>query len=59
MNALNVSLVDALMAALNDAYEDGTRVLILLGNGKNFSAGLIYQILKAHQRAICVAVRAV
>ncbi|HEX5129510.1 MAG TPA: enoyl-CoA hydratase/isomerase family protein [Usitatibacter sp.] len=39
MNALSASLVDALLTAVNAACEDGTRLLVLRGNGKNFSAG--------------------
>jgi len=39
MNALSSSLVEALLAAVNTAYRDGTRLLVLKGNGKNFSAG--------------------
>jgi len=39
MNALSATLVEALLAAVNAAYTDGTRLLVLRGNGKNFSAG--------------------
>ena len=39
MNALSAPLVDALLAAVSAAYADGTRLLVLRGNGKNFSAG--------------------
>lgn len=39
MNALSAPLVDALLAAINAAYADGTRLVVLRGNGKNFSAG--------------------
>jgi len=39
MNALSATLVEALLAAVNAAYKDGTRLLVLRGNGKNFSAG--------------------
>ena len=39
MNALSASLVDALLAAVEAAHGDGTRLLVLRGNGKNFSAG--------------------
>jgi len=39
MNALSASLVDALLAQVNAAYSDGTRLLVLSGAGKNFSAG--------------------
>lgn len=39
LNALDESLVDALLAALNDAARDGTRLLTLSGAGRNFSAG--------------------
>ena len=39
MNALSASLVEALIAAVDAACRDGTRLLVLRGNGKNFSAG--------------------
>jgi enoyl-CoA hydratase len=39
MNALSASLVEALLAQVNAAYRDGTRLLVLRGNGRNFSAG--------------------
>ena len=39
VNALSAPLVDALLDAVNAAYGDGTRLLVLRGNGKNFSAG--------------------
>lgn len=39
MNALSATLVDALLAAVNSACSDGTRLVILRGNGRNFSAG--------------------
>lgn len=39
MNALSAPLVDALLAQVDAAYGDGTRLLVLRGNGKNFSAG--------------------
>ena len=39
MNALSASLVEALHGAVNTAYEDGTRLLVLRGHGRNFSAG--------------------
>ena len=39
MNALSASLVEALLAAVNAAYTAGTRLLVLRGAGKNFSAG--------------------
>jgi enoyl-CoA hydratase/carnithine racemase len=39
MNALSATLVEALLAAVNAAYTDGTRLLVLRGNGRNFSAG--------------------
>ena len=39
MNALSASLVEALLAEVNSAYTDGTRLLVLRGNGRNFSAG--------------------
>ena len=39
MNALSASLVDALIVALWQARADGTRLIVLRGNGRNFSAG--------------------
>lgn len=39
MNALSASLVEALLAEVDAAYRDGTRLLVLRGNGRNFSAG--------------------
>jgi enoyl-CoA hydratase len=39
MNALSAELVDALIAAVDAAHEDGTRLLVFRGEGKNFSAG--------------------
>lgn len=39
MNALDAQLVEALLEVVTCAYTDGTRVLVLRGNGRNFSAG--------------------
>ena len=39
MNALSATLVEALLAEVENACRDGTRLLVLRGNGKNFSAG--------------------
>ncbi len=39
MNALSGALVDALLAALEQAHGDGTRLVVFRGEGKNFSAG--------------------
>lgn len=39
MNALSASLIEALHAVVDAAYRDGTRLMVLRGNGKNFSAG--------------------
>lgn len=38
-NALDAPLVDALLAAVDSATLDGTRLLVLEGEGRNFSAG--------------------
>ena len=38
-NALDAGLVDALAAAVAAAHHDGTRLLVLKGNGRNFCAG--------------------
>ncbi|MDB5825165.1 MAG: enoyl-CoA hydratase/isomerase family protein [Herminiimonas sp.] len=39
MNALNGELVDALLQVVEHAAGNGTRLLVLKGSGKNFSAG--------------------
>jgi enoyl-CoA hydratase/carnithine racemase len=39
MNALCASLVEALLAAIEPAQAEGVRLLVLRGNGRNFSAG--------------------
>jgi enoyl-CoA hydratase/carnithine racemase len=39
MNALSATLVETLLAEVTAAYRDGTRLLVLRGNGKCFSAG--------------------
>jgi len=39
MNALSATLVEALLAQVEAAGRDGTRLLVLRGNGKNMSAG--------------------
>lgn len=38
-NALSADLVEALLATLAEAHRDGTRLLVISGAGKNFSAG--------------------
>jgi enoyl-CoA hydratase/carnithine racemase len=38
-NALNADLADALGAAVEAAHHDGTRLLVLKGNGRHFCAG--------------------
>ncbi|MGB8435178.1 MAG: enoyl-CoA hydratase/isomerase family protein, partial [Burkholderiales bacterium] len=38
-NALSPDLVEALHASVNEAYRDGTRLLVLSGNGQHFCAG--------------------
>lgn len=38
-NALSAALVDALLDAVQSAHADGTRLLVLRGEGANFSAG--------------------
>ena len=38
-NALSAPLVDALAAAVDAAHHDGTRLLVLKGNGRHFCAG--------------------
>jgi enoyl-CoA hydratase len=39
MNALSPTLVEALLSEVRRAHSDGTRLLVLRGNGRNFSAG--------------------
>ena len=39
MNALSAGLVEALLECVEAAYGDGTRLLVLRGSGRNFSAG--------------------
>ena len=39
MNALSAELVEALLSAVQGACRDGTRLLVLSGEGANFSAG--------------------
>ena len=39
MNALSAGLVDALIAAVDEAHGDGTRLVVFRGEGRNFSAG--------------------
>ena len=39
MNALSAELVDALIAALDEAEAQGAKLIVLKGEGKNFSAG--------------------
>ncbi|MGY6273278.1 enoyl-CoA hydratase/isomerase family protein [Achromobacter denitrificans] len=39
MNALSAELVEALIAALDEAEADGAALIVLKGEGKNFSAG--------------------
>jgi enoyl-CoA hydratase/carnithine racemase len=38
-NALDAALVDALLGAVSAAHHDGTRLLAIEGEGRNFSAG--------------------
>jgi enoyl-CoA hydratase/carnithine racemase len=39
MNALSGTLVDALLEVVQAAHDDGTRLVVFRGNGRNFSAG--------------------
>ena len=45
-NALSAELVDALLAAVSAASRDGTRLLVLRGDGKNFCAGFDFSDLE-------------
>lgn len=38
-NALSAALVERLLAAVREAYKDGTQTLVFKGEGKNFCAG--------------------
>ncbi len=42
-NALDAALVEALAAAVDAAHHDGTRLLVLKGNGRNFCAGFDFR----------------
>ncbi|MGH8818186.1 MAG: enoyl-CoA hydratase/isomerase family protein, partial [Achromobacter pestifer] len=39
MNALSAELVEALLTAVDDAEAQGAKLIVLKGEGKNFSAG--------------------
>lgn len=39
LNAFNAEMTEALLDVVNRAYSDGTRMLVLQGQGRNFSAG--------------------
>jgi enoyl-CoA hydratase/carnithine racemase len=39
LNALNGTLVDSLLLAVEEAHRNGARLLVFRGNGKSFSAG--------------------
>jgi enoyl-CoA hydratase/carnithine racemase len=45
-NALSAELVEALLAAVTTAAGDGTRLLVLRGEGKNFCAGFDFSDLE-------------
>jgi enoyl-CoA hydratase len=46
-NALSPDLVEALLASVNEAYRDGTRLLVLSGNGQHFSSGFDFSDFEA------------
>ncbi len=48
LNALDSSLVEALLAALTAAACDGTRIVVFRGTGKGFSGGFDFSGLDAH-----------
>ena len=48
MNALSAALVEELLALVEKCAQDGTRLLVLRGNGKNFSAGFDMAGQEAH-----------
>jgi enoyl-CoA hydratase len=47
-NALDSTLVDAMLAAVERAFEDGTRLLVLKGQGKHFCAGFDFTGFEEH-----------
>lgn len=48
LHALDTSLVEALLDAITDAGHDGTRLVVLRGAGKGFSAGFDFGQLDEH-----------
>lgn len=46
-NALDAALAEALSAAVEAAHRDGTRLLVLKGNGRNFCAGFDFSDFEA------------
>ena len=50
-NALNALLVEALHHAVDEAYRDGTRLLVLQGEGKHFCAGFDFSDLAEQSEA--------
>lgn len=48
LNALDSSLVDAILAAMAAAARDGTRIVVFRGAGKGFSGGFDFSGLAAH-----------
>lgn len=51
MNALSAPAVEGLLDVVQRAYDDGTRTLVLRGNGKNFSAGFDFTEFEAQSEA--------
>ncbi|MDQ2779596.1 MAG: enoyl-CoA hydratase/isomerase family protein [Pseudomonadota bacterium] len=51
MNALSATLVDALLAAVEPAEAQGVRLLVLRGNGRNFSAGFDFGDVQTQSEA--------
>ena len=48
MNALSADLVEALILALDEAEAQGVKVIVLKGEGRNFSAGFDFGDWQAH-----------
>ena len=46
-NALDATLTEALLAAVDEAYSDGTRLLVLSGAGNHFCAGFDFSDFEA------------
>lgn len=50
-NALDATFVEEILAAIENAYGDGTRLLIFSGNGSSFSAGFDFTEMESENDA--------